>query len=294
MEIRRLPASAGAEWLLEAFRLFMKSPMGFVLLGVIYAGLMLAVMAGAQISPAMGGLLQLVFLLLGPLLMAGMIFAAHEVDAGRSAMPGHLMAAVRTGRAGRVLTTLIPQIAIAALVIGLLYLLVGQENMLKISELMAKIQAQAQTGAPVDPNLLLQLPTGRLFAWMLLTMAILLATLFLTFTVVPDLMFADVRLLAAMKRSLRACLGNLPAMLVFMVLALVVMFAVGIGLGIVIGLLQLVLGQAGAMVGNALGNGVMICYVAATMYVAWKQMLGGVATGGHEAAPPASPSAVEM
>jgi hypothetical protein len=289
MDIRRLPASAGADWLLEAFRLFMKSPMGFAVLGVIYAGLTLAVMAGAQISPAMGGVLQLVFLLLGPLLMAGMIFAAHEVDAGRSAMPGHLMAAIRTGRAGRVLTTLIPQIAIAALVIGLLYLLVGHENMLKISELVAKIQAQAQTGTQVDPNLLMQLPAGRLFAWMVLTMGILLVTLFLTFTVVPDLMFADVRLVAAMKRSLRACLGNLPAMLVFMALALVVLFAVGIGLGIVMGILQLVLGPAGAMVGNALGNGIMICYVAATMYVAWKQMLGGT-----DAAPPAAPSSVAM
>jgi hypothetical protein len=155
---------------------------------------------------------------------------------------------------------------------------------------MAKIQTQAQTGTPVDPNLLMQLPAGRLFAWMVLTMGILLVTLFLTFTVVPDLMFADVRLLGAMKRSLRACLGNLPAMLVFMALALVVMFAVGIGLGIVMGILQLVLGQAGAMVGNALGNGIMICFVAATMYVAWKQMLGGNDT----AAPPAAPSAVAM
>jgi hypothetical protein len=38
----------------------------------------------------------------------------------------------------------------------------------------------------------------------------------------------------------------------------------------------------------------MICYVAATMYVAWKQMLGGGAAGSGEAAPPAAPSSVEM
>ena len=41
MEIRKVPAAAGAEWLLEAFRLLKKSPLGFGLLAVIYAVLFL-------------------------------------------------------------------------------------------------------------------------------------------------------------------------------------------------------------------------------------------------------------
>ena len=35
MEIRKLPAAAGAEWLLSAFRLLRRSPMGFGLLALI-------------------------------------------------------------------------------------------------------------------------------------------------------------------------------------------------------------------------------------------------------------------
>lgn len=275
MEIRKVPAAAGAEWLLEAFRLLKKSPLGFGLLAVIYAVLWLMVVLVAGAAPDAAKVLQLVFIVIGPLLMAGMIFAAHEVAEGRSAAPGHLLASIRTGKAARLLTTLIPQFAVLFLIFGLLFAMLGQENIDKLSALMLKIQAQAEAGGQVDPQLLLDLPAGRLFLWMVLALVIGFLSLLLTLTVVPDMLFNDVRLVPAMKRSFTACVRNLPALIVFMVLAFVILFAAGIGAGIVIGVAQLIFGQSAMLVGNALLNGFFICFVAGAIYFAWKQMLGG-------------------
>jgi hypothetical protein len=286
MEIRKVPAAAGAEWLLDAFRLLKKSPLGFGLLAVIYAVLWLVVVLVAGAAPDAAKVLQLVFIVIGPLLMAGMIFAAHEVAEGRSAAPGHLLASIRTGKAARLLTTLIPQFAVLFLIFGLLFVMVGQENIDKLSALMLKIQAQAEAGGQVDPQLFLDLPAGRLFLWMVLALVIGFLSLLLTLTVVPDMLFNDVRLVPAMKRSFTACLRNLPALIVFMVLAFVILLAAGIGAGIVIGIAQLVFGQTAMLVGNALLNGFFICFIAGAMYFAWKQMLGG---SGEAAAPAESP-----
>lgn len=289
MEIRKVPAAAGAEWLLDAFRLLKKSPLGFGLLAVIYAVLWLIVVLVAGAAPDAAKVLQLVFIVIGPLLMAGMIFAAHEVAEGRSAAPGHLLASIRTGKAARLLTTLIPQFAVLFLIFGLLFVMVGQENIDKLSALMLKIQAQAEAGGQVDPQLFLDLPAGRLFLWMVVALLIGFLSLLLTLTVVPDMLFNDVRLVPAMKRSFTACLRNLPALIVFMVLAFVILFAAGIGAGIVIGVAQLIFGQTAMLVGNALLNGFFICFVAGAMYFAWKQMLGS-----SEAAASTEPPGVAM
>ena len=289
MEIRKVPAAAGAEWLLEAFRLLKKSPLGFGLLAVIYAVLWLMVVLVAGAAPDAAKVLQLVFIVIGPLLMAGMIFAAHEVAEGRSAAPGHLLASIRTGKAARLMTTLIPQFAVLFLIFGLLFAMVGQENIDKLSALMLKIQAQAEAGGQVDPQLFLDLPAGRLLLWMVLALVIGFLSLLLTLTVVPDMLFNDVRLVPAMKRSFTACVRNLPALIVFMVLAFVILFAAGIGAGIVIGVAQLIFGQSEMLVVNALLNGFFICFVAGAMYFAWKQMLGA---GGEAAA--SEPSGMAM
>ena len=106
-------------------------------------------------------------LLIGPLSwLAGSSRA--EVDEGRSAAPAHLLASIHTGKAGRLISTLIPQVVVLLLCLGLLYALVGQENIEKLAALMAELQTQAEAGKQVDPNLLLDMPIGRLTLWMAL------------------------------------------------------------------------------------------------------------------------------
>ena len=289
MEIRKVPASAGAEWLLGAFQLLRRSPVGFGLMMLIYAGLWLSMALVVTAAPGAAAPVQLVFFVIGPLVMAGMIFAAHEVDAGRSAAPSHLLASIHTGKAGRLISTLIPQVLILLLCLVLLYALVGQENIEKLSALMAKLQTQAESGAQIDPNLLLDMPIGRLMVWMVLVIGIGFISLFLTLTVVPDMLFTDVRLVPAMKRSFAACLRNLPALLVFMLLGAVLVFAVAIGFGILLGTVALIAGDTALLVGNALLNGFFVCFIACAMYFAWKQMLGE-----GETTAAAEPSGVAM
>lgn len=274
MEIRKVPASAGAQWLLSAFHLLRRSPVGFVLLMLIYAGLWLSMALVATTAPDAAGPLQLVFFVIGPLIMAGMIFAAHEVDVGGSATPSHLLASIHTGKVWRLISTLIPQILILLLCFGLLYALVGQENLDKLSALMVKLQTQAESGGQVDPNLLLDMPIGRLMLWIVLVIGIGFISLFLTLTVVPDMLFTDVRLVDAMKRSFAACVRNLPALLVFMLLGAVLVFAVAIGFGILISTVALIAGNTALLIGNALLNGFFVCFISCAMYFAWKQLLG--------------------
>ncbi len=282
MEIRKVPASAGAEWLLGAFRLLRKSPLGFGLLGLVYAGLWFSLILISQASTTIGGLLQLVFMFVGPLLIAGMIFAAHEVDEGRNASPGHLLAAIRTGRAGRVITTLIPQIGVALVCLALLYVILGQDNVEKLMAFSVKLQTEAQTKGSIDPNLMASLiqdlPLERLALWFVAVAAIGFGMFFFTLTVVPDMMFTDVRLVAAMKRSYRACMQNLPAVLLLLIMGFVVMMAFSLALGILGALANLIGGEVAMMLVNAVGNGFFVAFVAASMYFAWKQMLGDDAT----------------
>ena len=295
MEIRKVPASAGAEWLLGAFGLLRKSPLGLGLLGLIYAGLSLIVVLTAQSVPALGGALQLVFLFIGPLLLAGMIFAAHEVDEGRKPLPGHLLAAIRNGKAWRVITTLAPQIVLALVCLALLYVIVGQANIERLMEFSVKLQAQAQAQAQgkIDPDfmaeMMRELPMSRLGLWFIAVAAIAFGAIFFTLTIVPDIMFSDVRLVAAMRRSYRACTQNFLALLVFLLLGFVVMMAYGLGLGILGGLAGLIGGDVAMLLLNTIGNGVFVVFIAGAMYFAWKQMLGG-----GDSAPTAAPTGIAL
>jgi len=292
MEIRKVPAAAGAQWLLDAARLLARSPAGYGLLAAIYAGLTLTLLLATNAAPALVPALEVILLVIGPLLMAGMIFAAQEVDRGHGATPSHLLAALRTGRAGRVLSTLIPQIAVLLIAVALFVAVVGVDGVEKFSDFMLKAQAEAQRGGKIDPALIAALPLDRLGLWLLMLLGIGLVMLFLTFTVLPDIMFGDVGLVAAMKRSLAACLRNIPAMIVFMVMAAVMLFVIGIAVGILMAGLQLVLGPSAGLIVNALFNGVMVCFITGAMYFGWKDMLGSAA--GDAAAAPPSPSGVAM
>ena len=290
MEIRKLEPAAGAEWLLGGFRLFGRSPLGFGLLALSYAGLWLAVMFLIQAAPALRAPLQLVFFVIGPLLLAGMIFAAHEVDHGRDATPTHLLAAIRAGKTGRMISTLLPQIGLIVGCFLLLYVLIGGESFDKLIELFTKLQTQAQTKMPVDPGEFSSLPIGRLLIWVILVLVIGLIGLLFTFTVVPDMMFTDVRLLEAMGRSYRACRRNVLAMLVFMLLGFVLMAAVSMAFALFSALAGMVAGEIGLLIASGLFNGLMAAFAAAVMYYAWKQMLGG----NHGDAAASQPTGIEV
>lgn len=292
MEIRRLPASAGADWLLQAFRLFMKSPVGFLTLAVIYAGAWvgLALLAGA--APQMSLPLQLVSMVFGALLIALMIYAAHEVDAGRSGHLGALLGSLGEGHGQRMIRALVPQAILTLIIIVLAAVLIGQENLVKAMELMQEMQAKAQAGVQIDPQTIATGPLMRVALGGLAILAFSIVVFAFTLPLLPDMLLDGRRLGEAFKRSVAASSRNLLAVLVYLVMSFVLLMAVSIGVGIVLKAASLVFGQAAEIAGTALLYGVVMCILAGTMYFAWKQMLGG--TGGIDPAPPAAPSAVEM
>src|SRR5262245_36155565 len=108
-EIRKLPASAGAEWLLGGFALLRRAPLALGLLGMSW-GVVAMVGAGlAMMLPALGVAVQFLLMLAGPLLMGGMLWAVREVDEGREARPSHLLHGLQDGRAPHLLMSLLPQ-----------------------------------------------------------------------------------------------------------------------------------------------------------------------------------------
>ncbi|GGZ68132.1 hypothetical protein GCM10008101_23040 [Lysobacter xinjiangensis] len=283
-QIRKVPASAGADWLVTGFRLLRRSPLGLGTLGMLFGLLGLVANLALQRSVELAMVLQFALILLGPLLLAGMVYAAREVEAGRPATPGHLLRGMQEGKAPRLLATLLPQIAAVMLLMVLLFALIGPSGIESMAETLQKLQGQAQP----DPALVSELPLRRMMLWLLIAIVVGVLTGFFTFTALPDMMFTERGAFAAMGASFRACLRNLPAMLVFFVL-----------LAIAVVVLQVLVLLIAAIVGSVAGlfaaeivvqlvvPAVLMPAITGAMYIAWKQMLGDGEGHSGAAAPPA-------
>jgi uncharacterized membrane protein len=283
--INKVPASAGAEWLLGAFALIRKAPLSLGLLGVIWGLLSTLAVQAMALNVTFGLFMQLALALLGPLLFAGMLWAVREVDEGRAAQLSHLFHSLRSDYAPSLLATLLPQLA-AALVLGvLLVVMIGPAELQHLAEVVAKLQETAQNGGQPDPALVQALPVGRLFLWMLMLFAAVIVMSLLTFVAVPDIVFGGNGGITAMRNSFRACVQNLLAMLVFYVLLFIALFALSIGIQMLAMVVQLVAGPTvGMWVSNLLLMAVLMPLMAGAVFYAWRQMLGGGAASTTSAA----------
>jgi hypothetical protein len=287
MDVRKVPATAGAEWLVQTFLLFRKSPLGFGVLALVYGVLLHLLALTANLFPGtiIPVLMQLLLLVMATFLMVGMIIAADEVTAGKQAQLSHLFVAINQGKTQRVFTMLVPQVVALLISLILLMLIVGPEDLEKINSAMIEIQREANAGRHVDPQMLFDAPIGAFMIWLGIVVALGFCSLFLTLTMIPDMIFNGVSVFSAMKRSFFACMKNILAVAVLMVLGLVVAFCILFALGIMLGLLQFVVGNFVIVIAQVFANGFFASFVAGVMYFAWKDMLG-------EGSPaPQSPSA---
>lgn len=271
-DVRKVPAAAGAEWLLGGFRLLRQSPLGLGLLGAIYGAIALLVPWSMGVSRTLFLVLELLLLVLGPVLIGGLVYAARSVDGGGSAVPAQLLQGLREGKVARLLATLIPQIAAVLVCALLLVLMIGADGLAQMAQTIERLQAQAKP----DPALVSALPLGRLMLWMLLVLVIGVITSFFTFIAVPEIMFTDSNALDAMRRSFRACVRNLPALIVFTVLTLIAVIAIYVAVMMVAVLVKLAAGeQAMQIVAQLLATAILMPVLTGAMYHAWKQMLAG-------------------
>ena len=286
--INKVPANAGAEWLLRGFALLRKAPLALGVLGLIWGLVSLLGVQLMALNASLGLVVQLGLAIMGPLLFAGLLWAAHEVENDRPALPAHLLHALRSERTGSVLSTLLPQV-IAAVALGVLLLvMVGPTQLQQLAEVMVKLQETAQAGGQPDPELMRSLPVGRLFLWMLMLIAAAIAVSLVTFVAVPEIIFGGRSGLEAMRNSFRACVHNLGAMVVFYLLLLVSLFAITFTVQLLAMMVQLVAGPGIAIwVSNLLMMAVLMPLLAGAVYHAWKQMLGTTeaATTAEVAAP---------
>ncbi|CAD1797346.1 hypothetical protein XarjCFBP7653_15515 [Xanthomonas arboricola] len=276
-EIRKVPASAGAEWLLTGFSLLKRAPLALGSLGVIWSVAATLVVSLSVLVPLLGPALQFLLVLAGPLFMGGLLWAIREVDEGRIAKPSHLLHGLQDGRAPHLLVSLLPQL-IAGLLLGVLLLaMIGASGLQQLSEVMIKINQISQSGAQPDPvqieQLAASLPAGRILLWLLLTIATFAAMTLALFVMPPQVMFDRSTGGHALRESLRASLHNLPAMLVFFVLAFIAIFAIYFAVMIVALIVGLVAGQTVAMwLAQLLLMAVLMPVFAGSVYAAWKQM----------------------
>ena len=295
IEIRKLPASAGAEWLLSGIALLRRAPLALGLLGVIWGlAALLALLMGA-LNPTLGMLAQLLLGLAGPLLFGGLVWAVREVDLGRVAQPAHLLQGLHDGRAPRLLVALLPQVLVGLALGALALVVVGQSGWEQLGTVMNKLNELGQSSAQPDPaqveQLVATLPAMRILLWLLLVFVGFVAVTLTLFVLAPQVMFDGRGGLAAMRNSLRACLHNLPAMLVFFILAFIAMFALYFALVLVILLVQALAGPTiAALVAQLLLMALAMPALAGAVYAAWKQMF--VHSGDAAPAVPPPPSNV--
>lgn len=270
-DVRKVPASAGAEWLMGGLALLRKAPLGLGVLGLLYGLISLVVGLSARHNMSLFLVLELVALILGPILIGGMVYAAREVDRNNPAVPGHLLQGISDGKAARLWATLLPQVGAAVLVVLLLAALVGFSEVTKLVSVVEKMQGQTQP----DPSLFAGFPVGRLFLWMLLSLVIGILASFFTFVAVPEIMLTDSGAMAAMGRSFRTCLHNLPALIVFFIVTMIGILALSFVLGLVSLLVRLVAGEMVAQtIVQLLMMAALLPVITSAMYIAWKQLLG--------------------
>lgn len=195
MSHQSVPAGNGLQWLTEAVQLVLRNPGPFALMGLIVAVIAVLPMVGS-----------LALVVLGPALYGGIMFAARERQAGRPADFQHLFQAFREeGKLVKMILLCLPGIIAGVAIVALAVVMFGGA----ILAAMGTGSAESAMGAGLGLSALLFVP---------LAIAIGLASFALTFFATPNVMLGGAEPIAAMKDSLAACLANLGAVLLFLIL----------------------------------------------------------------------------
>lgn len=288
--INKVPASAGAEWLLAGFALLKRAPVPLIGMALLWQ--FLALIAGliAIGVPSLGIALQIVLILAQPLFLGGLMWVIRELDEGRAIVPSLLLQPVRDGRGlALLLSSLVPQLGAFAAMFLSLAMLIGPSGVEQLIEVTQKLSALAQAGQTADPALLQSLPVFRLTFWMLVLLpAFFVAMLWLIFLAVPEIVFSGSRAVEALRKSFLACARNWTAMLMFYLLAIVAGMVLAVCATVLIATLQLV--GAGVLAGPLvqLAMAVFLPIYVASTYYAWRHMVADTPVGDGGGAPKVS------
>jgi hypothetical protein len=200
MKLRSVPASHGWLWITEGFRLFRRNP-------PLWLVLLLALFIAAKIL-ALVPLLSVVFVLLTPVFLAGLMHGCHDLASGRPLTLTHFIYGFYRNAAQLV------TIGGVSLIGNLLVLVViGSIG----GDAFVTLMKASGAGGTVSPELVEQMRgamavVGRAFVvGTLLSIPLLMAVWFAPLLIY----FEDIRPLASLKLSFQACLRNTMPMLVY-------------------------------------------------------------------------------
>lgn len=218
MNIRSVPAGRGSQWIVEAFSLFKKNPLIWIVLHLI----LILIGAGLSILPAIGAYL---LYLLTPLLLGGLMSAAKDIEAGQDIEIAHLFRGFRQNTSHLITVGgvyLVGQVVIS----GVMITLGGPEFQKALREGVEGIDP-----ASITPEVATRIMMA-LLAGMVLFVPLAMATWFSPARVILDNQSG----FAAMAESVRACLRNMQAFLIYGVLSLLLLIVASIpfGLGLVL------------------------------------------------------------
>jgi hypothetical protein len=196
------------------------------------------------------------------------MLAAREQASGRQADFPQLFAAFQQpGKLGPMLALCLPGVAAGLLVMILAVIFLG-------SALLA-----AGVSSAADANALAGLSLGAgglVFA--ALAVLILLAAYALVFFAIPRVMLDQHQPVAAMQESLRACLANWAALLVFIAVMVLAMLLASLLLGWI------------PLLGPLAITVVLVPVVSTAIYIASREVFGDSSAGDADDVPPAPPS----
>lgn len=206
MQATRVEAMSGWNWFTEGWRAFSNSPGMWVVLVLIWFILMVVL----SVIPLIGGL---ALALVSPGLVGGMLYAARESLDGREVQVEHLFTGLRDPATRNRLLLL------GAITLG-------------FSVLMAVVAAVFIGGSmtmldPMQAGQAPQIGLGGLLGFLFVLAFSLLLGMALFFAV-PLVMFTDSRPMDALKASFSASIANIPALLVFGLVYLVLAFVAAI------------------------------------------------------------------
>lgn len=282
--IRKVPASAGAQWLIDGFALLKASPGGYGVMGLMY-GVFSAAMAGISFAiPQSFFIVQTLVIVIAPALTGALVWAARELKQGREVGPASYAEPMRQGRVAALLATLLPYVAFLVVMSILMRVLIGPDNIKTMVSIWQTMQ-DAKPGAVPDPALLATLPAGRVLAFLACSVVLAFAVVLASFVAVPGVMLGGRTGIDAVRDSWHASVRNLPAVLVFFLLVVVAAIGVGILSMIAAAIFGLLLGQiAQLLVLQLLFSGTMSAVTSGAIASAWQSMLG------QEAGPPTLPA----
>jgi len=194
--MRRVPTAHGWYWITQAFALFRRNALNWIVLNLA----LLLIALGLVVVPVIGAYAMY---LLTPIFLAGMMVACREQEAGREVEIAHLFRGFRHN-ASHLVTVggvyLVGQVVIAGLVLS-----IGGAELQDAMRAAAEGSAQQLTPAAADRISLAVLVGSALFVPLL--MAVWFAPMLVIFDEVPAV--------RAMQLSVHACLLNLLPFLLY-------------------------------------------------------------------------------